>query len=271
MGDKGVYARRSITAEFSHELMTPFAEAVKRYRLVADGDRIAVCVSGGKDSALLALLMEKYVAIRGGNISLEFISMNPGYSKANLDRLTENCAELDIPIKLFETDVFSQADAAVGKSPCWVCARKRRGWLYKTAKELGCNKIALGHHFDDVIETTLMGMLFGAQLQGMLPKVKSNHFEGMELIRPMYMIEEKNIDAWSRANGLEFIRCACRFSSGEGASRRAYVKSLIADISDKYPQVRKNIFNSIHTADCDTLVGYKIDGARRSFLEKYDG
>lgn len=261
--------RRSITTEFSHSLVTPFFEAVKKYGLIRKGDRIAVCLSGGKDSALLALLMEQYARITGG-IEIEYISMNPGYSDENLHRLRENCEMLEIPVRIFTTDVLSAAEAAKGKSPCWVCAHKRRGWLYKTAQDLGCGKIALGHHFDDVIETTLMGMLFGAQIQGMLPRLKSNHFEGIELIRPMYMIEERNIIRWAESNGLEFLRCACRFSSAEGTSKRAYVKKLIAQLEGDDPKIRKNIFNSIHTADCDTLVGYKIGGVKHSFSERFD-
>lgn len=259
---------QSITTRFSHELMTPFYEAIERYELIREGDRIAVCVSGGKDSALLALLMKQY-AERHSGVSVIFISMDPGYSRENRERLEKNCAELEIPVKIFDTDVLEQSQSQKEKSPCWVCARKRRGWLYKTAQEAGCNKIALGHNFDDVIETTLMGILFGAQIQGMLPRVKSNHFEGMELIRPIYMVQERHIIKWAQYNGLEFLRCACRFSDGESSSKRAYVKKLIECIEKDEPKVKKNIFNSIHTADCDTLVSYKVMGEKHSFLERF--
>ena len=259
---------RSITTEFSHKILTPFCEAIERYELIQNGDKIAVCVSGGKDSNLLAKLMQWYKKNKGG-IELEFITIDPGYSEENLSVLKENCELLGIETNIYSANILAAADATK-KSPCGVCARMRRGWLYSRAKALGCNKIALGHHFDDVIETTLMGMLYGAQIQGMLPRLKSRNFKGIELIRPMYMIEEKHIRSWVEKNELNFITCGCKYASGESASKRAEIKELISEIENKNPMVKKNIFNSIHTADVDTMVNYKINGTKHSFLERFD-
>lgn len=261
-------AIQSLTTKFSSDILKPFYDGIEKYKLISNGDRIAVCVSGGKDSAILAMLMKWYEKNKGG-VTVKFISMDPGYTDEHRRMLEENCKRLGIDAEFFETDILACTEKT-NKSPCGICARMRRGWLYRKAKEAGCNKIALGHHFDDVIETTLMGMLYGAQIQGMLPRLKSRNFEGMELIRPMYMVPEDAIIRWSEYNGLEFITCACKYAQGEDASKRAEVKALISQLEKTNPRVRKNIFNSIHNADCDTLVGYKVGWERHSFLERFE-
>ena len=265
---------RSIIKKYRKELWNPFTYAVKRYELIREGDKIAVCISGGKDSMLMAKLMEELQ--KHSNVPFEcvYIVMDPGYNEENRRKIEDNAATLHIPVTLFKTDVFDVANAA-GQSPCYLCARMRRGNLYAKAKELGCNKIALGHHFNDVIETTVMAMFFGAQIQAMLPKLHSTNFEGMELIRPMYCIHEDDIIAWCRYNGLEFIRCACRFTEGlandaEGvSSKRAEVKALIKSLKKDNPNIEKSIFNSIHTVSLDAMVGWKTKGEEHSFLDHY--
>ena len=265
---------RSIIKKYRKELWNPFTYAVKRYELIQEGDRVAVCISGGKDSMLMAKLMEELQ--KHSNVPFEcvYIVMDPGYNEENRRKIEDNAATLHIPVTLFKTDVFDVANAA-GQSPCYLCARMRRGNLYAKAKELGCNKIALGHHFNDVIETTVMAMFFGAQIQAMLPKLHSTNFEGMELIRPMYCIHEDDIIAWCRYNGLEFIRCAFRFTEGlaneaEGvSSKRAEVKALIKSLKKDNPNIEKSIFNSIHTVSLDTMVGWKTKGEEHSFLDHY--
>ncbi len=248
--------------------------AVKKYALIQAGDKIAVCVSGGKDSMLLAKLMQQLHRHSEVPFELVFLVMDPGYNAENRKKIEENAALLGVPITVFESDVFAAAETAGGEAPCYLCARMRRGHLYAKAKELGCNKIALGHHKSDVIETTLMGMLYGAQLQGMLPRLKSSNFEGMELIRPLYCVLERDILRWQEQNGLEFIACACKFTKrltgGEEDtfSARRKVKALIAELKRENPNVENNIFQSIHNVQLDTLVEYKQEGERHSFLEK---
>lgn len=263
----------SIIKKYRKEIWGPFVSALKEYELISSGDRIAVCMSGGKDSALLAVLMRQISLHSDVPFELEYIAMDPGYSPENRARLEENCRRLDIPVKIFETNVFSVADKQE-KNPCYLCARMRRGHLYSYALSLGCNKIALGHHFSDVIETTLMGMLWGAQIQGMLPKLRSTNYPGMELIRPMYKIHEDSIVAWAKYNGLEFLSCACKLTEraavDENSSKRRETKALIRELKGNgNPDIEKNIFNSISNANIDTLVGYKLDGEEHSFLEKY--
>ena len=263
----------SILKKYRKEIWGPFISALKEYELIQSGDRIAVCLSGGKDSALLAVLMRQILSHSDVPFELEYIAMDPGYSPENRARLEKNCALLDIPVKIFETNIFS-VSAKQEKNPCYLCARMRRGYLYTYAASLGCNKIALGHHFSDVIETTLMGMLWGAQIQGMLPKLHSMNYDGMELIRPMYKIREDSVVAWARYCGLEFLSCACKLTESaavdENASKRRETKALIKYLRENgNPDVEKNIFNSIHNANIDTLVGYKTDGEEHSFLEKY--
>ena len=267
---------RSIQKKYRKELWTPFILAVKRYALIQEGDRVAVCVSGGKDSMLLAKLMQLLQRYSDVPFEVKFLAMDPGYAPANRCRIEENARLLGIPLTIFETDVFDVANAAE-KNPCYLCARMRRGHLYSNARALGCNKIALGHHFNDVIETTVMAMLYGAQLQGMMPKLHSTNFEGMELIRPLYCVHEEDIIAWRRYNRLEFLQCACRFTEaisesgdGVGASKRQEVKQLLKALRRENPDVEKNVFNAIHAVSLDTFPGWKTRGEEHSFLEWYD-
>ena len=267
---------RSIQKKYRKELWTPFILAVKRYALIQAGDRVAVCVSGGKDSMLLAKLMQLLQRFSDVPFEVKFLAMDPGYAPANRRRIEENAKLLDIPLAVFETDIFDVANAAE-KNPCYLCARMRRGHLYSNARALGCNKIALGHHFNDVIETTVMAMLYGAQLQGMMPKLHSANFEGMELIRPLYCVHEEDIIAWKRYNNLEFLQCACRFTEaisesgdGVGASKRQEVKQLLRALRRDNPDVEKSVFNAIHAVSLDTFPGWKTRGEEHSFLEWYD-
>ncbi len=265
-------AERSITKTYRKQIWAPFIAAVKTYQLIQENDRIAVCISGGKDSMLLAKLMQLLQRYSEFPFHLEFLAMDPGYSPANRQKLEENARLLQVPLCLFETDVFSVADWAE-KNPCYLCARMRRGHLYRQAQEAGCTKIALGHHFNDVIETTVMAMLYGAQLQGMLPKLHSRNFPGMELIRPMYRVHEEAILRWRNYNNLDFLQCACRFtqvSAACGGSKRQEVKELLASLKSGNPNVEKNIFTSLHSVCLDTFPGYKTEGKEHSFLERYE-
>ena len=268
---------RSVITTYRKVLWSPFVLAVKKYRLIAEGDKIAVCISGGKDSMLLAKLMQELHRHSEVNFDLIFLVMDPGYNEANRRKIEENAALLHVPVQIFRTDIFAASEAAAGDSPCYLCARMRRGYLYSKAKELGCNKIALGHHFNDVIETTVMAMFYGAQLQAMLPKLHSSNFEGMELIRPMYCIHEEDIIRWKNAHGLEFIQCACRFTEncaasedGSGNSKRQEVKLLLKRLKKDNPDIEKSVFNSIHSVCLDTMPGWKTKGETHSFLEHYD-
>ena len=266
---------RSLIKKYRKELWNPFVAAVKRYELIQANDRIAVCISGGKDSMLLAKLMQLLQRHSDVPFELTFLVMDPGYSEATRRGIEENAQLLRIPITVFETDIFSAAESAgAGDKPCYLCARMRRGHLYSRAKALGCNKIALGHHLNDVIETTVMAMFYGSQLQAMPPKLHSANFEGMELIRPLFCVREEDILAWQRYNGLSFIRCACRFTERaaqeEGASKRQEVKELIRALRRTNPDIEKSIFNSVHAVCLDTMVGYKTRGVAHSFLEHYD-
>ncbi len=268
-------ATRSLLKKYRKEIWAPFVSAVKMYKLIGENDKIGVCISGGKDSMLLAVLMRQLCLHSDVPFSCEFIVMDPGYSEKNRRRIEENAARLELPIKIFETNIFGVAEKTPTGSPCYLCARMRRGHLYSFAKSLGCNKIALGHHFSDVIETTLMGMLWGSQIQAMLPKLKSTNFEGMELIRPLYRVHEDDIIAWARYNGLEFLGCACKLTEAaavdETKSKRRETKALIRQLRDNgNPDVEKNIFNSIHRANVDTLVGYKLHDEQHSFLENFE-
>ncbi len=266
---------RSIITTYRKELWSPFILAVKKYDLIQAGDKIAVCVSGGKDSMLLAKLMQQLHRHSEVPFELVFLVMDPGYNAENRKRIEENAERLRIPVTIFENDIFAAANAASAEAPCYLCARMRRGHLYAKAKALGCNKIALGHHKSDVVETTLMGMLYGAQIQGMLPRIQSANFEGMELIRPMYCILERDILRWQEYNGLTFIACACRFTQNltggdeDTFSARRKVKALIEELRKENEGVENNIFQSIHNVQLDTLAEYKKDGERRSFLEKF--
>lgn len=268
-------AERSIIKTYRKSIWNPFVEACKRYQLINDGDKIAVCISGGKDSVLMAKCLQQLKKFSNTDFQLEFICMDPGYNSVNRRKIEENCRLLEIPVNIFQSDIFAVTES-VGGSPCYLCARMRRGHLYAKAKELGCNKIALGHHLSDVIETTVMGMLYGAQLQGMLPKLKSTNFEGMELIRPLYCVNEEDIIKWKNYNNLEFIQCACRFvdeysssADGIGESKRQEVKALIKELKKTNKDVEMNIFNSIHNIKLDTLIAYKQNGIEHSFLDEY--
>lgn len=267
---------KSIMKKYRRQIWTPFVRAVKNYHLIQENDRICVCISGGKDSMLLAKLMQMLHRFSDFPFDVQFLMMDPGYNRINREKIESNAAMLEIPVTIFETRIFDAANSTE-KSPCYLCARMRRGNLYAKAKEMGCNKIALGHHFSDVIETTLMGMLYGAQIQGMMPKLHSQNFEGMELIRPLYEIHEEHIIAWRDYNGLEFIQCACRFTenienSGEytSNSKRMETKRLIAKLKETNPDIEYNIFNSLHNVSVDTFLEYKMNGVRHSFLEEYD-
>ena len=267
---------RSINKKFRKELWTPFMTAVRRYELISPGDRIAVCISGGKDSMLMAKLMQELHRHSEVPFELVYLVMDPGYNALNRQKIESNAALLRIPITVFETDIFAVANNT-DHNPCYLCARMRRGYLYGKAKELGCNKIALGHHFSDVIETTVMAMFYGSQLQAMLPKLRSDNFEGMELIRPLYCVHEEDILAWKRYNDLEFIQCACRFTenctmcdNGGGGSKRQEIKTLIKRLKRDNPDIEKSIFNSIHAVCLDTMPGWKTKGEAHSFLEGYD-
>lgn len=266
---------RSIIKTYRKTIWNPFVEACKNYKLVNRGDKIAVCISGGKDSVLMAKCLQQLKRVSDTAFELEFICMDPGYNDINRKMIEENCRKLEIPVKIFESDIFSVTEA-VGGSPCYLCARMRRGHLYAKAKELGCNKIALGHHMSDVIETTVMGMFYGAQLQAMLPKLHSTNFEGMELIRPLYCVKEDAVINWRSYNNLEFIQCACRFvdeyshsEDGVGESKRQEIKALIKDLKRVNPDIEANIFNSIHNVKLDTFISYKHKGIEHSFLEEF--
>ncbi len=264
---------RSLTLKFRKRIWHPFIEAMKRYELVSEGDRVAVCISGGKDSMLLAKLMQMLQRYSDYPFELEYIVMDPGYLPENRKRITDNAALLELPIKIFDTDIFNSV-SEVKDSPCYLCARMRRGHLYSFARSLGCNKIALGHHFNDVIETLMMSILYGSQVQGMLPKLHSTNFEGMELIRPLYTVHEDAIIAWRDHNSLQFLQCACRFTEmtaeTPAESKRLEMKRLIAELKKVNPQVDENIFNSLGNVCVDTVCGYKLNGERHSFLEKFD-
>lgn len=266
---------RSLMKKFRKSIWTKFILALKRYKLVNEGDKIAVCVSGGKDSMLLAKLMQQLKKISDVNFKVVYICMNPGYNEKNLKQIEENAKKLEIPLHIFESDIFDSV-ANVEKSPCYLCARMRRGYLYSEAQKLGCNKIALAHHFNDVIETTLVGMFYGAQLQAMPPKLRSKNFEGMELIRPLYYVEEKDILAWKEYNELKFLQCACRFTEMTeiedeiSPSARLNIKNLIKELSKKIPDVENHIFKSVHNCNVDTMVGWKYKGKNYDFNEVYD-
>ncbi len=267
---------RSIIKRFRKEIWVPFIKGIKNYEMIKEGDKIAVCISGGKDSMLLAKCMQELQRHGQMNFELEFLCMNPGYNEANKQMIIDNARTLNIPLKMFETQIFDIV-ADIEQSPCYLCARMRRGYLYKEARKLGCNKIALGHHFDDVIETIMMGMLYGGQMQTMMPKLHSTNHPGMELIRPMYMIKEENVKAWCRYNDLTFIQCACRFTehcsitdNQGGNSKRQEMKQLIKRLRTVNPNIDMNIFRSAHDVNLDTLIGYHNSQKKVNFLEEYE-
>ena len=274
--EKRKKAEESIQKKFHKQLFSPFAKACKTYRLIEEGDRIAVCISGGKDSMLMAKLFQEIKRHRQVEFDLTFLVMDPGYNKENRALIESNAEALGIPITIFESTIFDTVDT-IEKSPCYLCARMRRGYLYSKAKELGCNKIALGHHYDDVIETILMGMIHGAQIQTMMPKLHSTNFEGMELIRPLYLVRESDICAWRDYNELHFLQCACHFTDtcttchedGTTSSKRLETKKLIAELKKTNPFIESNIFKSVENVNLDTVIEYKKDGVRHNFLDEY--
>ena len=267
---------RSITKTYRDTIWNPFIRAIKQYDLLSEGDKVAVCISGGKDSMLLAKLMQMLRRYSEFPFGLEFLVMDPGYNAENRLKIEENARTLEIPITVFETNIFDVADKA-DKYPCYLCAKMRRGHLYKKAQELGCNKIALGHHFSDVIETTVMSLFYGSQLQGMMPKLHSTNYAGMELIRPLYCVHEEDIIKWRRYNDLQFIRCACKVTEriahsedGTGDSKRQEIKLLIKELKKTNPNIENSIFNALHAVHIDTFPGYKSKGENHSFLMDYD-
>ena len=274
--EKRKRVEESIQKRFHKKLFSPFAKACKSYKLIEEGDRIAVCISGGKDSMLMAKLFQEIKRHRQVEFELTFLVMDPGYNSENRALIESNAKTLGIPITIFESTIFDTVDN-VDKSPCYLCARMRRGYLYSKAKELGCNKIALGHHYDDVIETILMGMIHGAQIQTMMPKLHSTNFEGMELIRPLYLVREADICAWRDYNDLHFLQCACHFTDtcttchedGTTSSKRLETKKLIAELKKTNPFIESNIFRSVENVNLDTVIEYKKDGVRHNFLDEY--
>ena len=273
--DRTKQIEQSIIKKYRKEIWRKFVRGMQEYDLIQPGDKIAVCISGGKDSMLLAKLFQEIQRHGKFHFDLVFLSMDPGYNPKNRERIEENAKILGIPLEIFPSDIFKVV-SNIEKSPCYLCARMRRGFLYAKAKELGCNKIALGHHFDDVIETILMGMLYGSQIQTMMPKLHSTNFEGMELIRPMYLIEEKAIIDWCKYNDLHFIQCACRFTEEmeekgviEHTSKREEMKNLIKEMSKMNPNVKMNIFRSVENVNLSTIIAYKDDDGEHHFLDTY--
>ncbi len=266
---------QSIRKKFKKSIWCKFTKAVREYELVKEGDKIAVCISGGKDSMLMAKLFQELQRHNRFPFEVTFLVMDPGYSKENRQIIENNAKKLNIPLTIFESDIF-EAVLHVEKSPCYLCARMRRGHLYAKAKELGCNKIALGHHYDDVIETILMGMLYGAQVQTMMPKLHSTNFEGMELIRPLYLVREDDIKKWRDYNDLHFLQCACKFTEtcsiegGDSSSKRMEIKHLIRELKKTNPFVEGNIFKSVENVNLSTVIAYKQNGVKHHFLESYD-
>lgn len=274
--EKAFEVEKSLRKKFRKEIWSKFTKAVNTYELVKPGDKIAVCISGGKDSMLMAKCFQELKLHDKFDFDVKFLVMDPGYSPRNRQVIEENARILNIPITIFESDIFESV-YNIEKSPCYLCARMRRGHLYAYAKELGCNKIALGHHYDDVIETILMGILYGAQVQTMMPKLHSTNFEGMELIRPLYLVREDDIKAWRDYNGLNFIQCACKFTdtcttcnNEENQSKRVEIKELIKTLKQVNPHVESNIFRSVENVNIDTVIAYKQNGVKHNFLDEYD-
>ena len=265
---------RSIIKKYRKELWSPFARAIDNYKLIDENDKIMVCISGGKDSFLLAKCIEEIQ--RHGKVKFEarYVVMNPGYNELNLKKIIENAKILNLNIEIFESDIFSSVENVNFKSPCYMCARMRRGYLYNKARELGCNKIALGHHMDDVIETTLLSMFYSSEVKTMMPKLHSDNYPGIELIRPLFLIREKDIIIWAKSNGLDFINCACKFTErsaiDENLSKRKEMKNLIKEMSKTNPNVAVNIFTALDNINLNCVLGTKKDGIYRSFLDDYD-
>ena len=266
---------RSIIKRFRKEIWSKFVKAVKEYQLICENDKIMVCMSGGKDSFLMAKCIQELERHSDVKFEAMYVVMDPGYNKKNREYIIENARKLNIPITIFESNIFDVV-SSVGDSPCYLCARMRRGYLYSKAQELGCNKISLGHHFNDVIETTLLSMFYGSEIKTMLPKLHSENFPGLELIRPLYLVRENDVLAWRDYNNLEFLNCACKFTEltsdieKENISKRKEIKKLIASLKKVNPNIDNNIFNSINNINLNTVLGYKRDGIKYSFLDDYD-
>ncbi len=267
---------KTITKRFRKEIWNKFIKGITEFKMISEGDKIAVCISGGKDSMLLAKCFQELKKHRKMNFDLEFIVMNPGYNEENKQKIIDNSKLLNIPITMFETDIFNRV-VNIENNPCYLCARMRRGYLYEKAKELGCNKIALGHHFNDVIETILMGMFYGSQVQTMMPRIKSTSHPGMELIRPLYFVKEEDVIAWRDKNNLEFIQCACRFTeeyeknhNEDGKSKREEMKQLIKQMKKIYDNIDINIFNSVQNVNLDTIISYRKKNEYHHFLETFE-
>ena len=266
---------RSIIKKYRKEIWAKFVKAVKDYKLINENDRVMVCISGGKDSFLLAKCVQELQKHGGIVFEAYYVCMNPGYNEANKKKILENAKILNINLEMFDSDIFEVANSLNEKSPCYMCARMRRGHFYNKAKELGCNKIALGHHFDDVIETTLLSMFYGSEVKTMLPKLHSENFENLELIRPLYLVKENNILAWAKYNNLEFINCACKFTervslSDEPVSKRKEMKELIKYLRELNPDIDYNIFKSLDNINLNCVLGTKKNGVYKSFMDEYD-
>ena len=265
---------KSIVKNFKKEIWERFTRAVRDYKLIEDNDNIMVCISGGKDSFLLAKCIEELIRHRQINFKARYVVMNPGYKKENLEKILYNSKLLNIDVEIYNSDIFEVAEKLNKIKPCYMCARMRRGFLYNKAKELGCNKIALGHHFDDVIETTLLSMFYGAELKTMLPKLHSENFEGLELIRPLYLVKEKDILEWKNYNELEFLNCACSFTekteNEDEISKRKEIKKLISELRKKYENIDYNIFKSMDNVNLNSILGYKLEEEHYNFLDSYD-
>ncbi|MBE6152377.1 MAG: tRNA 2-thiocytidine biosynthesis protein TtcA [Firmicutes bacterium] len=266
---------KSIIKKFRKQIWARFVKAINEYKLISENDKIAVCISGGKDSFLMAKCFQEIKRHGKMNFDLVFLVMNPGYNEKNLNKIKENAQILDIPIEIFKSEIFDYVNTLDEGSPCYLCARMRRGNLYSKAKELGCNKIALGHHYDDVLETILLNIFYGGEIKTMLPKLHSTNFEGMELIRPMYLIKEKDIKAWVKFNNLEFLNCACKFTEEnyqkiETNSKRLEMKRLIENLRKTSPYIEDSLFKCVDNINLEAVMGYKKNGVRYSFLDNYD-
>ncbi len=266
---------KSIIKKYRKEIWSRFVRAIKDYELINEGDKIMVCISGGKDSFLLAKCMQEIKRHGQVDFDIKYVCMNPGYNEKNLLMIKENAKTLNIPLEIFNSDVFEVAEKLAGESPCYMCARMRRGFLYSKAQELGCNKIALGHHFDDVVETTLLSMFYGSEIKTMMPKLHSDNFEGLELIRPLYLVKERDVINWRNSNNLTFLNCACKFTErvsieGDKVSKRKEIKELIKKLREVNPNIDSNIFKSMDNVNLSCVLGTKKNGEYRSFLEDYD-
>lgn len=266
---------KSIIKKYRKEIWSRFVRAIKDYELINKGDKIMVCISGGKDSFLLAKCMQEIKRHGQVDFDVKYVCMNPGYSEKNLLMIMENAKTLNIPLEIFNSDVFEVAEKLAEENPCYMCARMRRGFLYSKAQELGCNKIALGHHFDDVVETTLLSMFYGSEIKTMMPKLHSDNFEGLELIRPLYLVKERDIINWRNSNNLTFLNCACKFTErvsieGDKVSKRKEIKELIKKLREVNPNIDSNIFKSMDNVNLSCVLGTKRNGEYRSFLEDYD-